>query len=199
MKDVTQLLTGTLCMGLIMAAGLAYLLPDSEREAFAGALATVGFQMEIPEDVEIIQTRAKGSRLGEAHIRSGSTQVRIHVIEGLDEAAAVDLAADIRLQLENLFVDRQAPYPGQLSTTLACPPEVLPIEVTDRGNALLLMTLFANDRLGFGGCSPDLLTQAATVALVHDPVEQRMLRVEVFEPVAEASGRGLSLIAGIHP
>ena len=102
----------------------------------------------------------------------------------------------------NLFGDRQAPYPGQLSHTLQCPARFQPQDLPHDGEVLARLSLYANDRLAYGGCSEDLLRYHATVAMVYDADAQRLFQVEAFAALGteladtDAAARGASLVDG---
>ena len=199
MSRLVPILTGTLAIGTVAAAILLLRPPPTEADAFREALSSVGFTMDLPDDLHIVRTKQHEGRLQTALVESGSTRIRLQVSEGLNTEAAIQLSDDIRLQIDNLFEDRQAPYPGQLSNTLQCPPRFHPVEVLDKGAALFAVQLYANDRMGFGGCSEDLLHYAATVGLVHDPVSERLVRLEVFEPIDATTDQGLPWLRSLRP
>jgi len=171
---------------LTLAAGIAVLLvlltrpvevPLSPLEV---RLAATGVQLELPPEALLLRADPAEGPLNSALFAIGEDQLRLRVTPDLDAAAAAARVLETRQVIDNLFGDRQAPYPGQLSHTLRCPDRFQPAAVEPRGEALAMLTLYANDRLTFGGCSEDLLRYHATVGFFHDPVGRRLFQVEYF-------------------
>ena len=120
----------------------------------------------------------------------------IKFVDVQDAAAAAGYVDDQRVMIESLFHDRQAPYPGQLSTTLQCPDELKPVRGDTAGDPLLglLYGLRANDRFAYGGCSEDLLTHHAALALFFCEERHQMVKVEYFTPVAGGGGEPMEKV-----
>ncbi len=179
------------------SAALIYLLLPA-RESAAGEveelLATVGAAIDLSGDAEVLRAERSEGRLRSALVGIGEDRLRIRVSEELDSAAAEALVNESRALIENLFADRQAPYPGQLSHTLRCPERYLPVEVAPRGPALAMLRLFANSRLAFGGCSDDLLRYSATVAFFYDETAGRLFRAEYFSAKENPVDPGADLL-----
>jgi hypothetical protein len=195
-------------LALVLALGtlvLAFLLlpPDEVEHPVSRMLASVGATMDLPAEAEIEWAEAKSERLSAGLVSLGDDRLRVQVVEGLDPTRAEASIAEQRQRVTELFEDRQAPYPGQLSHTLSCPEAYRPETLDPSGEARLLMRLYANDRMAFGGCSDDLLRYRATVGLFYDPNGQRLLRLEYFTPKdapvehAEAALRSLRFTAGV--
>jgi hypothetical protein len=88
---------------------------------------------------------------------------------------------DQRAVLDGQFTDRQAPYPGQLSTTLRCPEAFQPSQ--RQAGESWLYQLFANERLAYGGCSRDLLRYRAALLLRPCPQRDLGVKLELFTPL----------------
>lgn len=185
--NLTRSLTVLLALAFVAGLGvLGFLLAGgTDPDPLEASLATVGAHIEVPGQPAILRAEAQDGRLSTALVAVGGDRLRLRVTEGLDAAAAAEIVRDERYQIANLFEDRQAPYPGELSNTLKCPENFRPVEVTGRDDALGMVGLYANDRLTFGGCSEDLLRYKATVGFFHDPAARRLFRVEYFTPMGE--------------
>ena len=155
--------------------------PEAALEPLTGLraeLASVDADMALSTST-LDRVRRDGDRLVSAQATIGADRVRVRVTEGVDAEAAAALVADEVLLVQRLFDDRQAPYPGQLSNTLQCDERFRPVERQVEG-ALSTLTLYANDRLAYGGCSEDLLTYRASLAFFHAPETERLFKIEVF-------------------
>ncbi len=188
-----------LVVSLLLATAVLVLLlvarrPDAEKGSVGNLLATVGATIELPDDARVLRARESGGKLLTALISSTEDRLRIRVSEGIDRAQALKLVRESRAMIDNLFADRQAPYPGQLSHTLRCPERFLPAEVVAKGNALVMLRLFANGRLAFGGCSEDLLRYRATVAFFYDEPRERLFRVDYFAAKERTSDPGADVL-----
>lgn len=175
---------------LLGAALLLWLLfGDPARDPAVAQLAAVGVALELPAASRPIRVVDGAGGLVEGTWAVGEDRLRVRVSPGLDAEAGAELARQERALLASLFVEHQAPYPGALSNTLRCPDALRPQEVEPRGEALFLVSLYANDRFAFGGCAEDLLRYRATAGAFYDAGLRELVRVEYFEP-KEAAGRG---------
>jgi hypothetical protein len=194
-------LSVTLALGLALLAVLL-LRPPQAQHPVEAMLASAGLALELPPHAAIEWADADGERLSAASVEIGSDRLRIRVLHDLDPAAADTAVVEQRLQISELFEDRQAPYPGQLSNTLRCPEMYQPQPLALEEPARWMVRLYANDRMAFGGCSDDLLHYQATVGLFYDRVGQRLVRLEYFAPrqgpvePAEALLRSLRFTSG---
>jgi hypothetical protein len=172
-----------------LAVGVALLIvlvkrPSDQEHPVAAMLATAGAVLELPPQAAIAWAEAEEGRLSAAVVEIDDDRLRLRVLHGLNPTEAEATTAEQRLQIAELFEDRQAPYPGQLSHTLRCPDAYRPETLAPSGEARLLVRLYANDRMAFGGCSDDLLQYRATIGLFYDPQGERLLRLEYFTPKA---------------
>jgi hypothetical protein len=194
-------LVGTLVIGLGVLAALTLRPTPAPLTPAQARLARAGVALALPAEAQVLRAEEEAGRLQTALLSVGSDQLRLRITEGLDAAGAAARVEEVRQVMDNLFEDRQAPYPGQLSNTLRCPDEYRPTPVEPRGEALAMVGLYANERLAFGGCSEDLLRYRATVGFFYDPSSRRLLRVEYFAALdAPDAGpdllRSLTLAAG---
>lgn len=196
-RPVVLGLTATLAIGVVL---LFFLLrqPSERAHPVAAMLATAGAELELPPRAEIDWAEAEDGRLRAAMVKIDDDRLRVRVVHGLDPMQAEGSIAEQRLQIAELFEDRQAPYPGHLSHTLRCPEAFLPETLEASGSASLLIRLYANDRMAFGGCSDDLLHYRATIGLFHDPRGQRLLRLEYFAPKAAQPEPAEALLRSLH-
>ncbi|MSP56300.1 MAG: hypothetical protein EXR69_11965 [Myxococcales bacterium] len=177
------LLTLGVSLVVILGAGFALLVdgpapaPQSE---LSRALGAVGASIDVPATVSTLNVQEAGGSLQSILAADGAARLRIRVTEGLDRDAAAKRVKDVRSMIDGLFEPRQAPYPGELSHTLQCPEEYQPMDVVERGDALALLQLYANDRLTFGGCSADLLRYHTTVGYFYSAGSRRLFGVEYF-------------------
>ena len=146
--------------------------------------------MELALDgpVEILRAEAEEGRMTTVFAGIEDDRLKIRVFEGHTPESAAALKEDMHAQFRNLFGDRQAPYPGQLSKTLSCPETFLPKELDASGDQLLVMQLFANARFSYGGCDESLLRYRSTMGLIYLRESGRFFQVEYFEPVDPTAG-----------
>lgn len=196
MRGLLAGLVLTLLAGLAVLAALLLRreAPASPAEA---ALAAAGVQLDLPDDAQVLRSAQRDGRPASALLALGDDRLRLRVTEGLDAGDAEARVQELRRVLEGLFEDRQAPYPGQLSNTLRCPERFRPEAIAPRGEALELVGLYANDRLGFGGCSEDLLRYRATVGYFYDPAGRRLLQLTYFADL-DGPDAGPALLGGLH-
>lgn len=177
---LTTLLLVTALLGL---AGLGWLLfGGGEATGFRADLAGIGVELSVPEPVRALQREAGAAGLAEAIYTTGEDRLHLRVARGLDPAAGARMAAESEALILGLFEDHQAPYPGALSNTLQCSPELRPQPLEPKAGATFLFSLLANDRYAFGGCADDLLRFHATVGAWYDAAWGELVRIEYFEP-----------------
>lgn len=196
-----SLLVGSLAV-LLLVLGVLLATRTPAVSPVDQALSTVSAVAAVPEGATVSQVRMNGDHLAILVVDAGEDRLRITVTEGLDATAAQRRTDDVLAVIVNLFGDRQAPYPGQLSHTLQCPARFQPQDLPHEGEVLARLSLYANDRLAYGGCSEDLLRYHATVAMVYDADAQRLFQVEAFAALGteladtDAAARGASLVGG---
>ncbi len=192
-----RLLGGLVLSLLAILAVLAVLLldrpaPPAAPDPLQAALADYGVRLDLSATLDS-RTELPGHTTLLA--TSGADRLRVAVTTDLAPADAPARVAELQAVIDNLFGDRQAPYPGQLSNTLQCPEEYKP-EALPRGTwADAMIGLYANDRLAFGGCSEDLLRYHATVGIFYDPHTRRLFQVEYFASLDGADDRGPAVVA----
>lgn len=172
-------LVGLLALGASLVMNAPAPLTEVERW-----LATVGVSLDLPPTATPLDVQEHDGVLTSMLVADGDVRLRVKVTEGLSWAEAAVRAADQQAVITGLFEDHQAPYPGQLSNTLTCPDTYLPSsEVLKRGLILGALHLYANDRLAYGGCSPDLLRYRSTVAWAYDGATSRLFTLEYHIPI----------------
>lgn len=180
------LLLASLASGLVLLVTLwAHVQGVHEPPALRAALGEEGLEFDAGDDYTIAEDHRHpqgGTRsLLAAH---GDTRIRVRVVADLDAIAAEAYLQEQSAMLESLFLDRQAPYPGQLSRSLQCPDALHPQEhvVDPDGPLRRLWGLHANDRLAYGVCSEDLVSYRAAQALFVCPAARIAGTFEVFMP-----------------
>ncbi|MAE71442.1 MAG: hypothetical protein CME06_13365 [Gemmatimonadetes bacterium] len=168
--------------------------PGAKETDVQGLLATIKANIDLPAEARVLKAEQGEGELVMALISVAEDRLRIRVSEHLDRAEATELVQQSRAMIENLFMDRQAPYPGQLSHSLRCPDRFLPREIDSSDSALLMLRLFANDRLTFGGCSEDLLRYRATLAFFYDEPRKRLFRIDYFAAKENAVDPGIDVL-----
>jgi len=191
----------TLGLITVVLVGIVAMLLGTSRTAdpLTQALASVGVRITVNSPSEILRAEAEEGRLQTALAAIGDDRLRVRVLDDHDRTSAQALSSDMRAQLLNLFGDRQAPYPGQLSQTLTCPERFLPVELETSGDMLLQMQVFANERFGYGGCDESLLSYRSTMGLFYFPDSEQFFQVEYFEPVQSEVLSGPKVLASFSP
>lgn len=175
----------SITLAVLVAAGVALVMdapaPLSDTDRW---LATVGIALDLPDTATPIDVQQQGGVLTSMLVADGDARLRVRVAEHLTQDEALARASEQAAVITGLFEDHQAPYPGALSHTLTCPDTYLPsVDVLLHGMFLNVLHLYANDRLAFGGCSPDLLRYRSTVAWAYDPATQRLFTLEYHSPI----------------
>ena len=187
-------------MTVVLVGVIALILGTSQTaDPLREALESVEAQITVASSPEILRAEAKEGRLQTALAAIGDDRLRVRVFDDHDSSSAQALSSDMRAQLLNLFGDRQAPYPGQLSQTLTCPERFLPVELETSGDMLLQMQFFANERFGYGGCDESLLAYRSTMALFYFPGSGQFFQLEYFEPVETEVLKGPEVLASFTP
>ncbi len=180
LSRLTIILTIT---ALVALAVLGWLVMGNRPvDPLAGSLATVGAALTVPGPTVATRVAEATGVLSEGLWKTGDDRVRVRVSGDLGVTDGEALGREERAVIGSLFEDHQAPYPGALSNTLACPDTLRPADLEPRGDALFLVALYANDRYAFGGCAEDLLQYRATVAAFYGADRRELVRVEYFEP-----------------
>jgi len=183
-SNSTSLLSILLGLTTVILVGLViFLLTKPSESPLSQALHTVGMEMQLDGPVELLRAEAEEGRMTTVFAGIADDRLKIRVFEGHTPESAAALKEDMHAQFRNLFGDRQAPYPGQLSKTLSCPETFLPKELETSGDQLLVMQLFANARFSYGGCDESLLRYRSTMGLIYMRESGRFFQVEYFEPV----------------
>lgn len=192
-----HLLGGLVLSLVLILAVLGALLLDrsptpQDADPLQRVLSEYGVQLDLAAEVDSIAELPGHTTI---LARSGSDRLRIAITTDLDPADAPTRVAEVLAVIDNLFGDRQAPYPGQLSNTLRCPDEYKPRSLPRGPWAEAVLGLYANDRLAFGGCSEDLLRYHATVGIFYDPGTRRLFQVEYFASLDDDEDRGPEVVA----
>lgn len=181
--DIT-LLKVTLAVGLIALAVLVFRAwPGPDRDDLRAALADLGLHSDDSRGYEVVEDRTRGAVRVLAGAADGN-RISVKRVGDLSRSEATAYVEDRRVMLESLFLERQAPYPGQLSATLSCPDAFKPISHDVAGHATLrlLVELYANDRFAYGGCADDILTYHAALGVHVCDGGASVVEVEVFTP-----------------
>jgi hypothetical protein len=199
-KDHSAVSLGLGLVTVVLVGVIGLLLWNSRTEdPLTQALAGVGARITVHSPSELLRAEAKEGRLQTALAAIGEDRLRVRVFDDHDPASAQKLSSDMRAQFLNLFGDRQAPYPGQLSQTLTCPERFLPVELETSNSMLLQMQFFANARFGYGGCDESLLAYRSTMGLFYFPESRLFFQVEYFEPAQEDELNGPQVLASFGP
>ncbi len=190
-------------LGASALAGIAVLgvlaWPQPEQDPLAQALAQAGLDLDIPPGSALLRDAPTLQGGRGLELQQGQNKLTLDLSPVTDIKQANTRIADQAYMLESLFYDRQAPYPGQLSNTLRCPEEFLPEkQIMEEPNQGLRFSLFANDRMSFGGCSRDLLSLRAVLLLLHCPASKQLVRLEAFTPIDSPDEEFLAAAAGLR-
>ncbi len=196
---LSLVLSVSLVVGLAVLLGLLLRRSREPPSPVRAMFASVGMASVLPQGAVILASEAQQGVLSSALVAVGDDRLRVMVVDDLDEAGAGAAVQEQWVHLASLFEDRQAPYPGQLSHTLVCPQAYRPERLEPVGQVRLLVRLYANDRLAYGGCSDDLLHYRATLGMVYDPGGRRLVRVEYFAPKQAAGDRDLEVVRSFGP
>ncbi len=180
MKQLTTLLLITFAVGLGTLGWLWHQRTQRSSSPVLVALAEQSIGLAVSSAATLLGADRGTHGVDSFLIGVGPDRLRLQITGGMDGDAARAHVREERQRLDLLFFDRQAPYPGQLSNTLRCPEKYQPTDFEERGTAIMMLGLYANDRLAYGGCSPDLLRFKATQGFFHDSQRSRLIEVEYF-------------------
>lgn len=91
-------------------------------------------------------------------------------------------------RMKALFEKAPAPYPGEISDTIVCDPDYIPVfrEATSSGGSLLsYFTGYLNERLTFGSCSENQAIHKGLLAYLYCPASTLLIKLELIQPTAE--------------
>lgn len=170
--------------GLLIATLLGGCPPASETQvdATATALDDLGVTTDLLAGwaLESSRTDPGGQWRSASFTRSGST-VRVRAFTSFDRDRFRRFREEQDSLLQGLFGTRPASYPGHLTNELECPPRFQPkrVELTGGDTAY---SLYAGERLSFGGCGEDMLVYRAGLRFLHCEQDRTALRIEAFVP-----------------
>jgi len=190
-------LSVTLVLGLLVLSAL-WSRRAAVPEGPAGLLEQAGLHLALPPEAVLLRRVEAQGDLSEAVFTLGADRLRVRITPDLEPGGARELVEEERYLLDDLFEDRQAPYPGQLTNTLRCPARFRPKALDPPEQALDLVTLFANDRLGYGGCSLDLLRYHASMGFFYGESSGRLYRIEYFSDLEDPHDAGLDLLGQVR-
>lgn len=180
-----------------MILGGAYLSLRSEHPNFRGAqgslqlresLLKLGLQTHFPdENVEISREEVKGRRVYRLDSRGVGFDLNGLVLGGMTAAHADEYISQRVFKILSLYSQGVSPYPGAVTDTLTCPPEMVPHP--DKLPGGVWLRTGANRRGQIGVCIQDELVKDAGVLLLHCPALETVFDLTVIaadKPVVEA-------------
>jgi hypothetical protein len=151
------------------------------------ALNDLGLTTHLLENWELRASRVdpKGQWRTATFTKSGST-IRIRVLSPFNRAQFARFRAEQDSLLQGLFKARPASYPGLLTNEIECPSSFKPKRV-ELDESDVTYSLFAGDRLNFGGCGEDVLVYRAGLRFLYCDGHHSAVRIEAFVPKEESS------------
>ena len=174
-SSIATLLIATLLGGCPPAS-------ETQLDAAGTALDDLGVTTNLLTGWELEANRAdpKDQWRSATFTKSGST-VRVRVLTSFDRAQFSRFLEEQDSLLQGLFGTRPASYPGHLTDQIECPPRFQPkrVELAAGDTAY---SLYAGERLSFGGCGEDMLVYRAGLRFLHCEQDRTAVRIEAFVP-----------------
>lgn len=115
----------------------------------------------------------------------GNNQLRTEVWFEMERPEAEGIIKSHIIRMYTLYEKAVSPYPGEASNTISCVQQYRPTHTTDqpRGRETHFFTGYTNDRLTFGACADDLVTNKAGIAMFYCAAQKRLYKLELFSPL----------------
>ncbi len=126
-----------------------------------------------------------------ALLKKEQNQLRIEAWLDIERLEADAIIKNHTVRMYTLYEKAVSPYPGEISNAISCAQEYRPTYTADQtgGRETHLFTGFANDRLSFGACAEDLITNRAAVAMFYCGQQKRLYKLELFSPIGGPAGK----------
>lgn len=103
------------------------------------------------------------------------------------------------MQINSLFENAQAPYPGAISDEISCDPKYKPVYKQINANSLKISYYsgYLNDRVQYGGCIGDQLKYKSSTAMFYCQSQKKWYQLEFISPINQEDNDNLYLIKSI--
>lgn len=124
-------------------------------------------------------------RLYGAFFKKDHYQLRAEMWMNIEQTEADNIIKNHTIRMYTLYEMAVSPYPGEISNAISCAQEYRPTYETGQslGRETHVFTGYANDRLAFGVCADDLITNRAVVVMFYCGHQKRLYKFELFTPI----------------
>jgi len=168
-----KILVGLILVGIGTIFFLTFFISQKWEENASRRLAQYG--ANIPKEEQFVITQSFDDYF---IAKSKGRTLKVEIVEGYSEKQAEQYRDEQSMLLEGLYVPQLPPYPEFLMQENACGKKYHPVKRETRHG--IFYTLFANDRLGYGVCTDDLIAYRAGLGLLYCPSGKTAIKVEVF-------------------
>jgi hypothetical protein len=176
-----QVVAGLVAVGLAGCAPLAQKEPAARQLPEARAIEARGYHLPGFHVSEIQQRRFSS----EMTFTNAERVVKIEVVPELDREGAQTLLNDSVMGVQALYANALSPYPGDISRQVVSDRRFRPELVrTNWGSgARQYMLLFANDRLGYGAVTDDVVKYRSLLGWIYCEGAGTFYKVRYFGPL----------------
>lgn len=106
--------------------------------------------------------------------------LRVEILSGMDVSEAQRRIDGQIAQIKSVYEKARAPYPGEISDTIECDKDFLPMYDTVQAGSLLIsrVTAFLTNRLTFGACTSEQAVNRSMLALLYCPTQKKLYQLE---------------------
>lgn len=129
-------------------------------------------------------------------------RIRLEKIAGVAPDVAPEFTKIRMMKLQGLFEHARSPYPGVLSQEIKCTRTYMPEEkqvTTSTGVAVTYFIGYLNNRLQYGTCMDNQMTEKGYGALFYCETHRAWYELEIIVPMEKAAGddRYINLFMGL--
>lgn len=174
---------GIIIMVVLIYAGLDYNSSKNLENVLGKFDVSLDLNKEyIVKDYD--KTIGAGKNIIEISATFDKDITKIKIIYPLTDKEALRFIENQRYMINTLFSKQKVPYPGPLTNLLECPEQYLPKieEEQTEDSERVFYSLYANNRLTFGGCTEDVLAYAAVLAFIYCKEKNEFYQIGCFTP-----------------
>ncbi len=118
-------------------------------------------------------------------LKKSNNKVRADTWMNITQEDAEKVIKNYLIKMYTIYEKAVSPYPGEVSNAISCALEYQPTYTKEKigEKEAHIFTGFANDRLVFGACAGDLITNRSAVVMFYCEPQKRLYKFELFSPV----------------
>lgn len=110
--------------------------------------------------------------------------LRIEIRSGIETSDAQRRIDAQLVQIKSVYEKSRAPYPGEISDTIECNKDFMPVYDTVQAGSLPIsrITAYLTDRLTYGACTGEQARYRSMLALLFCPTQNKLYQLEFIAP-----------------